>query len=262
MLKKPTKILFLVLENIPTILTIVLGAFVVLKNQEKAYEESKLLEWTITILCLMATSMFIERFTRLRNIENNVEETNVFLKNKEGKASIDEIFVNRKRLQPLEERWKHAKDIQVTGASLFRLTTEYIGLLEEKAKEGCRFKFILLNPECEATKLVATYIVYEVNNIEIYKNNINIAITNLKKFQSKFPDRVEIKIANFIPAYGMVLTDTNKENGAIGVELYPYIVPTRDRPHIVFMKQREPIWYSFFLQQFEAMWDNKDTISI
>lgn len=254
MIKKFENFFYVILENIPTILTIVIGAFVVLKNQQEAYEISKLLGWIITILALMATSMLIERFGRLQKIEKNVTETNNFLKNQEGKASLDTILVNRKQVHSLELRLKYAKDIRISGASLFRLTTEYLGFLQEKAKEGCKFKFLLLDPNCEAAKLVATHIVYEVNDNQTYINNINTTISNLTLLKKKYPDNIEIKIADFIPSFSIFITDPEKEDGTIRVEIYTQAVPTRERPQLALSNNREPHWFKFFLNQFDEMW--------
>ena len=254
MLKKVLNVLLVITEHAPTILTVFIGAYVVLKNQEKAYEVTKLLEWIITILALIATSMLIERFIRLSKIEKAVEEINTSLKNKSDKASLDGILLNRKQLEPLEERLQFSKNIQIVGASLFRLTTEYMGFFEEKALEGCKFQFLLLNPDCELTKLTATYVVYEIANVETYISNVQTAIENLKKFKTKFSDYVEIKIIDYIPAYSMIITDSEKDIGTIRIEFYPFSVPTRERPHIVLQKSREPVWYKFFQKQFESMW--------
>lgn len=261
-IEKLKRVLFVLIQNTPTILTIVIGAYVVLKNQQEPYSSSALLGWIITILCLIATSMLIERFMSLNKIEKNVSETNTFLKLREGKASLDDIFITRKELKPLEERLKYTKDIKITGASLFRLTTEYMNLFEDKANEGCTFKFIILNPNCEATKLVADNIVYEINDIKTYINNINNTISSLKLLKEKYPDKIEIKKVNFLPAYSLVITDSEKDNGIIRLELYTQQVPTRNRPQLVVLKSREPKWYKFFSNQFDMMWNNPNSQNV
>jgi len=260
--KKFWKTILLITENVPTILTVIIGAYVVIKNQQEPYGVSKLLEWTITILCLIATSMLIERFIRLKNIEKNVVETNEFMKLKEGKASLDEIIITRKDLQPLEERLKYTKNVQISGASLFRLTTEYMNLFEDKANEGCVFKFLLLDPNCEATKLVATNIVYEINDIVMNISNINNTINSLKQLQKKYPENIEIKTVDFLPAYSLIITDSHKESGVVRLELYTQLIPTRNRPQLVFYKSREPKWYDFFVNQFDIMWNNASSKTI
>lgn len=250
------KLIFLVIENIPTLLTILIGSYVVLKNKQEPYESFELLGWIITILCLIATSMLIERFFSLKKIEKNVKETNEFLKLKEGKASLDEIFTTRKELEPLESRLKYTKDVKITGASLFRLTTEYMNLFEDKANDGCNFKFILLNPNCISTELVAKNIVYEINDVKTYTSNINNTINSLQQLKNKYPDKIEIKTVEFLPAYSLLITDSEKESGIVRLELYTQQVPTRNRPQLVLMKNREPKWYNFFVNQFDKLWES------
>jgi len=262
MIKKILLFIYVSLPHIPTILTIVLGAYVVLKNQQKAYDTSALLGWVITLIGLMATALFTERVISIRKIEKNVVETNSFLKLKEGSPSLDSILRTRKQLPPLEERLKHTKEIRITGGSLFRLSSEYIGFFEDKAKEGCHLKFLLLNPNCTAAKLIAKNIVYEVENYEVYKNNINNALGNLKTLKNKFPEMVQIRISDFIPSYSLFICDPVKQEGNIMVELYTYGVPTRERPHLILLKSREPDWFKFFLKQFDNIWNNQSSKEI
>jgi hypothetical protein len=250
------------LSYIPTILTIVFGIYITLKNQQKAYDTSTLLGWIITLIGLLATSLLIERVITIRKIEKSVNETNNFLKLRDGLPSLDSILKNRQQLLPLEERLKYSKDIRITGGSLFRLSSEYIGFFEEKVKEGCRFKFLLLNPDCSAAKLIAENIVYEVDSYEVYKNNINNAIANLKALKTKFPEKIHIKITDFIPSYSLFICDPDNDQGNIMVELYTPAVTTRQRPHLILLKGREPGWFKFFCGQFESIWNNSSNIEI
>lgn len=244
------------IELIPTFFTVGFAVYVVLLSQTKSIESTKLLEWIITILGLLSTTILIDRFTRLRRIEKHTEETYNFLKDKEGKPSLDDLLINRKQLPPLEQRLKSVKEVMISGGSLFRLTNEYLGLFEEKAKEGCKFKFLLLNPSSEAAKLVATHIVYEIDSYQTYVNYINTALNNLDGLKKKYPTQVEIKIVDFIPSFSLFITDPTKEDGVARVELYTQAVPTRERPQIVLINTREPHWYNFFLSQFNDMWNS------
>ena len=250
------------LLNIPTILTVCFGASIVYKNQQTPLDVATLLAWVIGLISLMATSMLIERFASLRKIEKNVIETNKFLKLREGLPSLDAIIKCRKDLEPLEDRLKHAKDIRITGGSLFRLSSEYIGFFEEKAKDGCKIKFLVLNPECLAAKLIAENIVYEADSIEVYKSHIKTALKNLKSLQLKFPDQILIKTSECVPSFGLLICDPDKTFGNIMVEFYTLAVPTRQRPHIILQKPREPQWFSFYFDQFNRIWEASGNVII
>ena len=165
-------------------------------------------------------------------------------------------------LPSLEERLKSAKDIKITGGSLTRLSSEYLGFFEEKAKDGCHFHFLLLDPNCLAAKLIADNVVYEVDNYEAYKSNIKNALGNLTTLKNSFPEKIHIKITDIMPSYSLLICDGDKPTGNMMVELYPFRVPTRQRPHIMLLKNREPDWFGFFNNQFNMIWKNQSNIEI
>jgi len=242
------------LTHLPTLVTIIGGAWIFFRHQETPMAIPDLLGWLIGLISLTATSMFIDRIIIIRNIEKNVTETNDFLKIKEGQVSLDNILNTRQFLAPLEERLRHAKEIKITGGSLSRLSSEYMGFFEELAQGGCSFKFLVLQPECVATEIVARDIVYETQTHEAYKSTIIGAIENLKSLMIKFPQRVQIRVTDIIPTCSLFICDGTKLKGSLMVELYPIKVPTRKRLHLSLLKSREPNSFEFYNEQFELMW--------
>jgi hypothetical protein len=171
-----------------------------------------------------------------------------------GLASLDSLIQNRKSLPPLEERLGGAKMIMISGGSLFRLATEYLGFFEDMAKGGCAFQFVLVDPDSDAAVFVAKQIVYEVENAKAYTANIRMAVANLCSLKRKFPEQVEIRIVNYVPPFSLVVCDPQKKHGSILLELYTLAVPTRERPHFRIRKQAEPHCFKFFWDQFEQLW--------
>jgi hypothetical protein len=165
------------------------------------------------------------------------------------------IFSDRKALPPLETRLQSAKEISIIGGSLFRLASEYLGYFEEKAQNGCAFKFLLLEPESEAARLVAEYVVYELGDNNTYNNQIKTSLFNLQRLKQRYSDLIEIRTYKFVPPLSLLIVDPKKEHGSIQVELYTHAVPTRDRAEFTLQASHEPYWYNFFLRQFEQMWN-------
>jgi hypothetical protein len=254
MKKRIERIAFIVLDLLPCLLTVGFSAFVVLKNQFSPMGTDKLLEWVLAVLALLGTSLLVERFTRLRRIEKITEQTYELLNNGSKLTSLDSIIQNRKSLSPLEERLADAKRIMISGGSLFRLATEYLGFFEDMAAGGCSFQFILVDPESDSAIVVANQIVYEVKNAEAYSANIRMALKNLESLKQKYPKQVDIRLVNYVPPFSLMVCDPHKKNGSIRVELYTMAVPTRERPHFHIRKNAEPQCFKFFLDQYEQLW--------
>src|SRR6266498_4550383 len=147
MRKKAEKVISFLIEHLPLLVTMFFSAYIVSRSQFEAYDTNTLLLWVVSLLGLLATSILVERLSKLRRIENFVEAMHEHLLNQERKPSIDLILSDRKSLPPLESRMQSSREIMISGGSLFRLTSEYIGYFEQKAREGCRMKFLLVKPD-------------------------------------------------------------------------------------------------------------------
>jgi hypothetical protein len=172
------------------------------------------------------------------------------------------VISTRKKLPPLEDRLAQSREVLIFGGSLLRLTNEYISCFESKAQLGCKLKFLLLDPNCEAVKFVAESIVYEVNEVNDYRNHIQTSQTNLKKLQNKYPGFVEVRLHNIVPTFSLLASRAEKdEHSNTMVEFYTYLTPTRERPHLLIEKLRDPVWHHYFTSQFEAIWNKSRELS-
>lgn len=244
-----------IIENIPILIAIGSSAYIINKSRMTTVRPEDQLPWILIILGLLTVSILIERVGTLRKITNFTKTTYEHLVERENNLSIDKIMADRKALPPLEMRLKSAKEIEIAGGSLSRLASEYLGFFEQKAKEGCKLKFLLLQPESEASKLIAEYVVYEVNDNEIYKNQLLTALSSFSRLKKQFPALIEIRTYKCVPSFGLLICDRTLECGSIMIEIYAYKVPTRDRPQFTLKASRDPIWYSFFRNQFDLMWN-------
>jgi hypothetical protein len=242
-------------ENIPITIAIIVTFYVIRMNQITKMSAEELLSSVLLILGLLAASILLERFGTLRSMAQMTKETHEYLNNNAMKPSVDLVVSDRKSLAPLETRLQPAKEIAITGGSLFRLANEYLGYFEHKAEEGCSLKFMLLHPESEASKLVAEYVVYEVKDYNIYDTQLITSLNNLYGLKQRYGALVEIRTYKSVPPFSLLICDPNKDYGSIMVELYTYKVPTRERPQFTLQRSRDPRWYSVFLQQFNQMWE-------
>lgn len=249
------KTLAVILENLPTVTTIGFSTYIVARSQAIKITADELLLWIVSLLGLLATAILVEKLGKLRRIEHYTELTHDYLIKKGATPSLDTIFLDRKSLPPLEKRLQFSKEVIFTGGSLFRISTEYLGFLEQKAQEGCKLKFLLVEPRSESSRLVAQYVVYEINDPVAYDEQIKNSLINLRKLQQRYEKLVEIRVSQCVPPFGLLITDPTKAHGTVQVEMYTVAVPTRNRPEFTLLKERDPYWHSFFLSQFDQMWN-------
>jgi hypothetical protein len=245
-----------VLENLLTLMTIVFSFYIVMRSQVTTMSTDSLLFWIISLLGLLATSMLIERCVKLHKIEKHSEATYNYLIKMDGKPSFDSVMLDRTTQPSLESRLENVREIYMAGGSLVRLTSEYIGLLEKKAKEGCKMKFLLVGPDKEAVKLLAENVVYESNDSKSYSNQIKNSLSQLSRLQKQFPSKIGIKILEYVPPYSMLITNPNDSSSKIDIELYSYAVPARERVRMILTHLREPRSHRFFINQYERLWSD------
>jgi hypothetical protein len=253
------KNILIIIENIPMLLAILASSYVINKNRITPLKPEDQLPWILLVLGLLTVSILIERIGTLRQITNFTRTTYEYLIKKENDPSIDKIIADRRALPPLEERLKSAKEIEIAGGSLSRLASEYLGYFEQKAKDGCKLKLLLLHPESEASKLIAEYVVYEANDYETYRRALLSTLNSFSRLKKQFPDLIEIRPYKCVPPFSLLVCDRTLESGSIMIEIYTHKTPTRNRPQLTLKAIRDPTWYFFFLNQFDLMWNNGET---
>lgn len=252
---KNEKLLKSAIEYLPIALTVFAGIFITLLHQFRPLSSEKLLGWILLILSLLATSILIDRFTRLNRIEKSTSDLKSILGDEGGGISVDRVLSTRKELHALESRLSGAKEIFILGGSLFRLTSEYLSFFEEKAKEKCLLRFLVVSPDSQAIKYIAKSIVYEVDDTRKYKNHVRTSLQNLKKLGLAYPEQVRIRLYDVVPSYSVLGSiELNEPESEMMIEFYTYKTPTRDRPHLILNKGRDQHWFSYFKEQFEELW--------
>lgn len=153
----------------------------------------------------------------------------------------------RKDCIPLEEFLKDARKVDIVGINLVGFITHYQGLIEEKAKSGCEFRFIVTNPALMSTIPVSRQT----------KENLEHAIKLLEHMKRK-SNRIKMGFLPFIPTYSLLIRDPDNAQGIIQVEIYSQVeifgaVPMEyQRPNFVIGRKEE--WFDYFRNEFSRAW--------
>ncbi|MBN2130069.1 MAG: hypothetical protein JW741_11260 [Sedimentisphaerales bacterium] len=248
------KFLSATLENAFLLGAMGFTVYILLTNQFQGSRTDCLLQWIITLLGLLAVSLLVERLGKLRRMDDRVAQIHEHFLSREGKPSADLIFSNRKLLSPLEDRLDSARHIDVNGGSLFRLTSGYIGYFQQKAADGCRLRFLLVDPDSEAAKILARHVCYEIQNLDEYVGHIRTSLANLLRLKQEYSKLVDIRVYDCVPPFGLLISDPRKPCGQVQAEIYSFAVPIRERPEFTLTAAHDPRYFDFFVKQYEAAW--------
>ena len=94
---------------------------------------------------------------------------------------------------------------------------------------------------------------YYKKKLEVTFDNINFLLQALHKNSNPNKGILEVKLLSYPPSFGIV-NIKSKENSIIITELYPHHVGYDTPPIFKVDNIKDKRWYSYFSNQFEAMW--------
>ena len=64
----------------------------------------------------------------------------------------------------------------------------------------------------------------------------------------------EVRLLAYAPSFGLSGFNTGQSTGLMVVEIYPHATGWGNEPCFDLNAQRDGVWYGYFVEQFEAMW--------
>lgn len=251
------------LNNGPAIVTVVGSTALAVAASIITLSELQILQAVVVLLALIGTSLLTERLVEGRGLRERLNEisdqlTQVLKYAREIEtASLDDLVIRRRDLPPLEERLSEARQVAISGGSLFRLVNEYQSLFEQLAENGCKLRFLLTDPNVVAAEFLSSVVVYESSDVVTYRAQMRAALSGLTSLASRYPSLCEVKLYTIAPPFSLVIVEKGNDSSTIQVEIYPFRLPARDRPMLLLDKHRDPRLHGLFLGQYEAMWCSK-----
>lgn len=172
-------------------------------------------------------------------------------------GNIDELFIRRMDLNPLEERFKNSSNIFISGGSLSRLSDEYYGFFEQKLADNASLEVILVKPYSTAANMLCQNVVYETEDEKQYSQKITESLKRFINLKEKYNKNITIRLTENIPPYSIIALNLEKADAVMQVELYSYAVPTRERVEFIINK-KDSRMYNFFIKQIEMLQGNSE----
>jgi len=208
----------------------------------------------LLLIGVLALDTLIERLGYLDRIETQITELNNKL---EPQIKIDMIFRPREELGSFEDCLVDGENIWVASGTLKSFLHHYANQIQKAAKSGKRFRFLIINPDNHTVlSSIAKGTLLE-DNLTFLKSEAQESLSILKMIESKAPKgNVEIRLADFAPLNMYRIVDSEKDRGEMVIEHFGYKISTSERRHFIVKKKIDPETYSFYLVQFENMWND------
>jgi hypothetical protein len=252
------------LDNSTAILAIVTfigSALLALAASILNLTELNILQAVVVLLTLIGATLLADKLLEgraLRKCLNDISSqltTALDYTHQIETCSLDDLITDIHDLPHLEERLEGARRVSVSGGSLNRLN-EYQSLFEQLAKKGCTLRFLLTDPDGTSVESLNSGVVYESIGVDGYRTQVRSSVVTFSRLASRFPTLCEVRLYTLPPPYGLMIVEKENNTSTILVEIYPFKLPTRDRPMLFLDKQKDPRLHNLFSSQYQAMWDS------
>jgi heme exporter protein D len=216
-----------------------------------AWLRSSLPSITLIAVCILIVSSVLERRVKLESIATS-QKALADTMNQFPPTGIR--FEDRRAFRiPLGRLLENANHIDILGMTLLGVASTSGDFLLGKARAGCRVRFILVDPDCDALAYAVGFSPEE-NDVEERKRHVRTATRMLEPLINT--GHAEIRHISEVPPFNLLVTDPDTHRGRVQVEIYTHNRSTIERPHFVLSPASDPYWYAFFAGQFELLWDD------
>jgi hypothetical protein len=208
-------------------------------------------------------SEIVERYRRLSSIERVVGRTLALMESRfTDRPSAIGFF---RRLPSIDARVVGANQIDLCGATLTSTVNKQFSNLRERLRQGAQVRVLIMDPDSLALQMSA-HRSGTADDESYYRTRLEATFRDLEylarggsapRLPQESPGqggRLEVRLLSYAPSFGLVSLDAGRSNGIAFVEIYPHKT-FREQPSFDLTPQRDGQWYTFFVEQFEEMWD-------
>ncbi|WP_117211833.1 DUF5919 domain-containing protein [Allorhizocola rhizosphaerae] len=207
---------------------------------------------TLGTLALVALSALNSRH-QVAELQSDVDELARLVRNGEGIPSADLLLTPSRSGIGLDI--SGATDLRLVGVTLNRTIRNLAGEMQRRLADGAHIRIALIDPDSQAPHEAARRSVIP-DDAHIFHHRLTTAIDLLRELAAtpRAKGRLEVRLLQFVPAFGLTLIDPDGHTGIIQVDLYSHRFLGPD-PVLTLAIDREPHWYRHFALEFERIWD-------
>jgi len=226
-------------ENIDLYLTVIAAIGLAALNILGFAPQALIAPITLAVLGLIAVSNLSNRYY----IEEQFQKLT---------GSSTSVLRGRSELPSFQERGQAASEIVVVGISLITAVIPHLDFFEQKMKDGCTIRFLVLDPKSAAVQIwnVISKVPNVQGDIEQTLNSLEVLI----EMEQTCRGKCEVRLSNVFLPFGVAAFDPSKDTGLMNVEMFAYKRPLGDRPHFILRRAKDSKWFEFYKSQYEQLW--------
>jgi hypothetical protein len=241
------------LDNLLDILTIVVAAVLVTRyniHQPTAANTSEILTSVLAVLGLIAVSGIWDRSRRIGRIENLTES--ILQNTQTTKEALFTTDFSASIQKEIEEKIETSKDLLIIGNNLGSIIKLNYSLLENRLKQQKTIRIVLAKPNTPASDMAVSreYLPIDPN---LWQMQTHATLNTLVELKKKVSDKLIIRVVETYLTHGIILADTDTNNGSAYCWMYSFKTRKGNRPKFV-LRPTDDYWYDHFVEEAEAIW--------
>lgn len=206
---------------------------------------------TLATLALMSSGMLGTRhqgadgIARIAHIEHLLAESSRKLVLADRYLNFGDVNFHREL--------EGARDIRLVGLSRDIFVRSHFSRLENLLRAGARLQVVLIEPSGVVAKDAVRR---HQASPDAYGHRIRLTLDQLRKLSALCvsKDSLEIRLIDYMPAYGLTMFDASEERGRIYVHVMSYgSIPD---PTFILRADVDKKWFEFYLRQFDILWQD------
>lgn len=147
-----------------------------------------------------------------------------------------------------------ASDIRLVGVSLNRTIRSNLSTLERCLIAGGSVRVVVIDPGTAAPEEAARRSgVPTHGGIFAHRLRPTVDLLRLLAEAPQTADRLQVRLAPFVPSFGLVMVDPDAGHGWLSVEIYSHR-PGGVEPSLTLTAEHHPQWYWHFRAEFDQIW--------
>lgn len=164
------------------------------------------------------------------------------------------------------EKLERVKQIDIIAYSGVYLFQNFQEKFTKAVSNGATVRIMLINPDSEASKLLASNQYFEENPVDtkrsierikqIWQKAVDNSVKKAKARGNK-AGSIELRLINWVPSISLIILDRDSEDAELKIKINSLYVdtPPNNTPNKIIRKQISPVWFDYFVVQYEKVWE-------
>ncbi len=166
---------------------------------------------------------------------------------------VDGVLKRREAMPGWPLTLRGGRRLSLSGMSLRAFSLENLGDLERILEAGGSCRVLLIEPGSKSSAVAALNFLNHSDPTE-YDRDVRQSLDRFASLRDRYATQMQIRLLDHVPAVSLAVVDQGLPDARTFVEFYTYENSSNARPHLELRPATSPVWYGYFTNQFEKMW--------